>query len=153
MFLRIIALALLLSAPIGVVAQHHENNHMQCAAGACAMPINSTELEFGTYGYEHGFLHEQGVIPELIERSGKNCCDGGIGGECRATLLRNTGGGWEFKHGQNWCALGDVYVHFDIDFGDMVRRRGITAVVCASEYVENGCPSSSYCAAQDGLPG
>lgn len=111
-----------------------------------------TNPEFGTYCYMHKFLHEHGVVQDLIEKSGKSCCDGGTGGECRVTLIRRGHEGWSFLHGDTWCALG-VNVRFDVRFPPAVRKAGVNAVVCASGYIVNGCPNGNYCAAIDFQPG
>lgn len=40
---------------------------------------------FGYYGYRHHEMHSRGIIPKMIAKMAKSCCDGGKGGECRVT--------------------------------------------------------------------
>jgi len=122
--------------------------------------IADEEPLFGTYGYKHGLLHEHGVIPDLLNKTGLNCCDGGMGGECRATRLRSmahesgnmTRMQWEFLHHETWCPV-NTEVRFDVIFPYDVISQDITAVVCARKAAPGTCPPTTFCAAQAGIPG
>lgn len=61
------------------------------------------EAPFGTYGYRHQEMHDLGVIQDLITRSGQNCCDGGMGGECRVTQISTDGK--FYRYNEQWCPL------------------------------------------------
>lgn len=115
---------------------------------------------FGTYGYLHGLLHHHGVIAELLRRTGLTCCDGGMGGECRGTLIRRAAATsqagqsvqYEFLHGQTWCPV-TSQVWFDIHFPDAVLQADINAVVCARRTAPHVCPTTTFCSAVHPAPG
>lgn len=115
---------------------------------------------FGTYGYLHQELHKHGIIGELLEKTDLTCCDGGMGGECRGTLLRSTQYTneygqeirWEFLHHQTWCPVYSE-VRFDITFPEDLLQQGINGVVCASNTPPDTCPSTTFCSAVHHAPG
>jgi hypothetical protein len=102
-------------------------------------------VEFGDYGYRHFELHKSGTIDELLERTGKTCCDGGMGGECRVTQIRfGSLGKWEAYLDGRWCPV-DAEIRYDVQLPS-----DVTAIVCAARSAldksDQGCPST-YCAA------
>jgi hypothetical protein len=99
---------------------------------------------YGLYGYRHSDLHEFGTIQELMSRTGKSCCDGGVGGECRVTTIKMENGAGFFLHGDIWCPLNPstsyAFVKMPLD---------APAVVCASKTSPDVCPTT-YCAGMAG---
>lgn len=105
---------------------------------------------FGTYGYRHTELHQYGIIDRLIELNGHNCCDGGMGGECRVTEIRHESSQAYFLHDGVWCP---IHMNVPIYLLNMPSRA--SAVVCASKgmYINSFgkvCPTAVYCAGQGG---
>lgn len=113
-----------------------------------------SEVPYGTYGYKHSLLHQFGIIEKLLQRTQKSCCDGGVGGECRGTVIRSNveQKTWEFKHGNIWCPVSSEII-LDIDFPSELTTEGIHAVVCAGKTAPNVCPSRTYCSARSYNPG
>lgn len=107
-----------------------------------AIPTEDGVKSLGDYGFQHDKLHKQGVIQNLIKRSGENCCDGGDGGECRVTRIHLTGVGAKAILNGKWCP---VTVRIRTDIG---LPMDVFAVVCASKEDDpnTGCPTT-YCAA------
>jgi hypothetical protein len=99
------------------------------------------DVPFGTYGYLHHYLHSYGTIEDLLNKANKNCCDGGEGGECRATELSFDGR--FFLYGNQWCPL-SVWnvILYNVDMPHDVQ-----AVVCAPASALDVCPTASYCVA------
>lgn len=85
------------------------------------------DAEFGTYGYLHQLLHHHGAVQEIIDLAGHNCCDGGAGGECRATQIWRQSPISYFKYLDYWCPI-DVPIHTMTTLPTEV-----TAIVCAGK--------------------
>jgi len=113
-----------------------------------ATRLPADEPAYGTYGYRHPELHERGTIDELMRRTGRNCCDGGDGGECRVTTITSIAGRGYFRLGDKWCPINE-----ETSYALLMTIPGdAPAVVCASEKVDpqTGCPYVTYCAGAGG---
>lgn len=134
---------LLFATPTSGIAQESHDMHHCEEDGTCALNFvdEAEEVPFGTYSYRHQYLHGLGVIDRLLNATKKSCCDGGMGGECRATELSPDGR--HFKHGSRWCPLapGQV-IHTNIGLPNDVQ-----AVVCAPNSSVDICPETTYCVA------
>ncbi len=100
----------------------------------------------GYYGHGHDTLHAHGVIKELLRRTGSNCCDSGVGGECRVTQM------WQNPENKKWMALLDgMQCPVSVEpITDIPFPSGVFAVVCASKTdpdpKKRVCPKT-HCAA------
>lgn len=93
--------------------------------------VTETETRYGYYGYRHEELHASGVIQELMNKTGTQCCDGGMGGECRVTTIRfSPEGTWEAYIDGVWTRIQNVTIHYDIPLPN-----DAPAVVCASRHI------------------
>ncbi len=115
---------------------------------AAEEPSVPSESRLGYYGHQHQKLHEHGVVRELMRRMGKNCCDGGLGGECRVTQI------WQNPNGK-WMALLDgMHCPVSVEpITDIPLPSGVFAVVCAAKIPQNAtraCPATYCAAAADG---
>lgn len=144
----IFSMLLLLITPLPSQAQHR-HDHPYSPIPKIA---DVEETRPGYYGFRHRELHIEGVIKELMEATGSNCCDGGEGGECRVAEIRPDGnGGMEALLDGEWCPI-------TIQIQRGVKLLGDnSSVVCASKYkgkTKTGkmCPST-YCAAAAHVPG
>lgn len=112
-------------------------------------PNQSKAPQFGEYGYRHRDLHERGTIQQLMDVTGKSCCDGGDGGECRVTDIIWANGATFFNHNGLLCP-------FSIPVNSVNLPLGARAVVCASKELHQdedgpkGCPVGIYCAGASG---
>ncbi len=106
------------------------------------IPLITDDPSFGSYGYRHHELHALGSIDQLMDLTGSNCCDGGEGGECRVTEIRQGPERLEAFLDGRWCPLPNtVMVYNGINLPE-----GANAVVCASNAAGIGCPAGVYCA-------
>lgn len=131
---------------IATAEEHHAHHDHSCEPGAeclSSIPVEAApqdeNVPFGTYSYRHGYLHSLGVIDRLLKLTKKSCCDGGEGGECRATELSIDNR--YFKHGDMWCPL-TTGQQINTNVG---LPHDVQAVVCASFSSPDVCPASSYC--------
>ena len=78
-----------------------------------------------------------------MARTGKSCCDGGMGGECRATRIYPSpnGSGWVAEIDGNLCPV-TVPIYYDVSL-----PREIEAMVCAGKTTSPGVCPATYCAA------
>ena len=132
------AATFVLMSTMATLAQDHDHPMTQIDCKDAPVP-------FGHYGYQHCTLHKFGAIAELMERTGGNCCDGGEGGECRATVIEWTENGpWANLDGM-YCPVTVQKIHYDVSLPGK-----IFAVVCAGPTVDmfgnRTCPAT-YCAA------
>lgn len=103
-----------------------------------------SDPSFGYYGYGHLKLHQYGVIENLMDKTGKNCCDGGHGGECRITMISRTDGVPKAYIDGKWCPILDNVTIFR----DIPLPPNAFAAVCAGKSKHlSSCPSI-YCAAE-----
>jgi hypothetical protein len=115
-------------------------------------PMNMSTMPddapFGYYGYKHRELHRFGSIDRLMAVTGKNCCDGIDGGECRATRLHFEMGKWYAELDGQRCAVTGA-IHYDVPLPNDVE-----AIVCAPRVALDPvtgrayyCPAPTYCVA------
>jgi hypothetical protein len=133
---------LLLWCGFASAQEHHMN---MTVADSGVLDCTDTDVDFGFYSYRHCTLHKSGTIDELLNLTHKNCCDGGTGGECRATSIHwNATGPVAFIDGM-WCPVDAAMIRQDLT----TMPADVEAVVCAAKTTSSGahsCPST-YCAA------
>jgi hypothetical protein len=136
---------LIVAQPMAATAERTHANHACTPGEPCLSPRpvattdEPTGVPFGTYSYLHDYLHSLGVINRLLQATNKSCCDGGHGGECRATELSPDNR--SFKHGDRWCPLAPnqkIYTNIGLP-------NDVQAVVCAPYAPPDTCPITSYC--------
>lgn len=128
----------------------------QSHSGTTSLPVNvngsigcvDADVPFGHFGYKHCTLHKYGTIDELFERTGSQCCEGEMSGECRATTIDFSSGKPMAEIDGRKCEV-TAEIHTDISF-----PTDVMAVVCAHKHlpydayegVRSACPTI-YCAA------
>lgn len=126
---------------------------MRCLIVLCTMFFSTLAFadesspQFGDYGYNHHYLHQKGVIQELMEKTEDKCCDGGEGGECRETeVVWRSGVPYAYLDGK-WCEITKRHkIRMDIES----LPPHVKAVVCAGNTAGNNICPTAYCTAIHG---
>lgn len=152
--MRFFAILLFLLLSNSVQAQVHPEHMTSVPSAERGLDCTDPDVPFGYYGFYHCSLHKSGTIPALLKKTGEQCCDGGLGGECRGTEIKRVNGADMALIDGMWCPLGNTPVHKDIPFPMNTKA---FAVVCASapynsQYdpyagIRIECPAIVYCAA------